>query len=95
MKYIDADKLLAEIERKKKQLFEIGGDMFENKWACGSLDSIKEFVISFQQEQPGVDLEKEATNFVQSKEFIESEESPVLLIARHFYELGLNERKEE
>ena len=95
MKYIDADKLLAEIERKKKQLFEIGGDMFENKWACGSLDSIKEFVISFQQEQPGVDLEKEATKFVQSKEFIESEESPVLLIARHFYELGLNERKEE
>lgn len=53
MKYVDAERLIAEIERKKKELFEIGGDTFENKWACGSLDSIKEFVISLQQEQQG------------------------------------------
>ena len=56
MKIVDADKLIAEIERRKKELFEIGGDTFENKWACGSLDSIKAFVISIQQEQPEVDL---------------------------------------
>ncbi len=52
MKYIDADKLIAEIEKRKKELFEIGGDTFENRWACGSLDSIEAFVISLQQEQP-------------------------------------------
>ena len=51
-KYIDAEKLIAELERRKKELFEIGGDTFENRWACGSLDSIKAFVISLQQEQP-------------------------------------------
>ena len=40
------------------------------------------------QEQPEVELEKEAVKFVQSKEFIESKESPVLLTARHFAEWG-------
>ena len=35
-----------------------------------------------------INLEKEATEFVQTKEFVESKESPVLLIAKHFYELG-------
>lgn len=58
-KYISADKLIAEIEKRKKELFEIGGDTFENRWACGSLDSIEAFVISLQQEQQEVDLEKE------------------------------------
>lgn len=56
-KYIDAEKVKAEIERQKKELFEIGGDTFENRWACGSLDSIKAFVISLQQEQSDVDFD--------------------------------------
>jgi len=47
-----------------------------------------------QQEQPEMDLEKEATKFVQSKEFIESKESPVLLTARYFYGLGFNAIKD-
>lgn len=55
-----------------------------------NLPSVAKYI---QQEHPEVNLEKEATKFVQSKEFIESEESPVLLIARHFFNLGLNARK--
>ena len=39
-----------------------------------------------------IDLEKEAEKFVQTKEFVESKESPVLLIAKHFYELGLKSK---
>ena len=39
-------------------------------------------------EQPEVDLKKEVTKFVLSKEYIEGKEPPVLLTARHFYELG-------
>jgi glutaredoxin len=41
-----------------------------------------------------VDLEKEATEFVQTKEFVVSKESPVLLIAKHFFELGLKTKGE-
>ena len=50
--YIDAEQLKAEIERRKKELFTIGGDTFENRWACGALDNIKEFIASLQQEKP-------------------------------------------
>jgi len=39
-----------------------------------------------------VDLEKEATEFVQTKEFVESKESSVLLIAKYFFELGLHSK---
>lgn len=38
-----------------------------------------------------VDLEKEAENFVQTEEFVKNE-SPVLAIAKHFYELGLKSK---
>ena len=41
-----------------------------------------------------VDLEKEATEFVQTKEFVEGKESPVLLIAKYFFELGLKAKGE-
>ena len=148
MKYIDADKLIAEIEKRKKELFEIGGDTFENRWACGSLDSIEAFVISLQQEQPDksfceenckgyrdtggkcffgfncsakkaqeqseveINLGNEVENFCleydarkdawynmtpQDQKLLSN---PTWLnfatnIARHFYELGLNARKEE
>jgi len=90
-KYIEADKLIAEIERRKKELFEIGGETFENKWACGSLDNIKAFVISLQQEQAEMDLDRAV---------VESYSLPLLnrqvsreeldKFARHFYELGLS-----
>lgn len=40
------------------------------------------------EEQQEDDLEKEVTKFVLSKEYIEGKETPVLLTARHFYDLG-------
>ena len=65
-----------------------------------SEEDLRELALYFyysrnDDKHPEVDLEKEAIKFVQSKEFIESKESPVLLIARHFYELGLNAGKEK
>lgn len=42
-----------------------------------------------------VDLEKEAERFVQTKEFIESTESPVIVTAKHFFKLGLKAQKGE
>lgn len=46
-------------------------------------NQIMQFIDSLPEEHNG-DLEEEATRFVQTKEFCESTESPVLLIARHF-----------
>ena len=93
MKYIQADKLIAEIERRKKALH---ATIFNDEY-----NDLLAFITSLQQEQPEVDLElelkKEATKFAQSKEFW-SEENPLLSTARHFAKWGaihLNTRKEE
>jgi len=50
-----------------------------------------------QQEQPEVDLEKEVTHFVDDDKILSKfvKYDDALLIARHFYKLGLNARKEE
>lgn len=58
MKYIDAEKLIAEIERFSAT--EYGGNTFGDDVANGALDYVLDEIIpSLQQEQPEVDLEKE------------------------------------
>ena len=97
MKYVDTDKLVKSInnyqEGAKAALNPTDGDADYYKGKIDACKDIQEFIATLQQEQPDVDLEGEATKFVQSKEFIESKESPVLLTARYFYELGVNARK--
>ena len=48
-----------------------------------------------KQEQPEVDLEKELHTYICSDEYMNTRGNGSLLIARHFYEFGLNARKEE
>lgn len=60
-KYIDANKLIAEIERLKEPYHPYLSD-FENGCREGRnnvLDDILSFITSLQQEQPEVDLENE------------------------------------
>ena len=101
MKYINTDRLIAEIERRKKEIFEIGGDTFENRWVCGSLDGIKAFAISLQQEQSEeVDFEKELKNertkLLDAFGPMNGEQCLAIRnFARHFYELVKTARKEE
>lgn len=96
--YIPKSSLVAEINKKLQDLI----DCKENTsfteqrvvlWA--KIDMCKE-ILSYLDilEVKGVDLEKEATEFVQTKEFVESKESAILLIAKHFYELGLKTKGE-
>lgn len=70
MKYIDADKLIAEIERRIKLIplnfVEVSShpnaEKTNHKLRNGlerALNSIKDFIQSLRQEQPEVDLEKE------------------------------------
>ena len=70
MKYIDAEKLIAEIERReseiKSQIAELGN--FESNEIglfnyLGLYDDILSIITSLQQEHPGMDLEKAAEEY--------------------------------
>lgn len=87
MKYIDAEKLIAEIERLKTKL---------STWAeynegyVDALDSLLSFIESLEKEQE-VDLEKEIERIIEcEKEYMnfQSKSQLIKYIARHFYELG-------
>ena len=84
--YISKSAVLAEIDRLDALYHtskSLGGDLFIQGLYC-FLDT---------SEVKDVDLEKEATRFVQTKEFAECEESPVLCLAKHFFELGLKAKQ--
>ena len=74
MKYIDAEKLIAEIKREieltSKNVKPAGTDYKSVycRGAVSALYTVKNRIIPLLQAQPELDLEKEATKFVQSKE---------------------------
>ena len=107
-KYIDANRLCAEIEKTYKSEIQ--------PWLSGvsATSAIYDYVLplidSLQQERPEVDLEKETiidyvhNHYHYDKDFDgygHSNLRPVFTredlveLARHFFELGLNARKEE
>ena len=87
MKYIDADKLIAEIEKRQEYL---GDHNFHSM--ASEYDWLLGIVESLQQEQPEVDLEKEIEEYCGDRNV---RPVPDLMeqVARHFYELGINEKK--
>ena len=95
--YIDADRLRAEIE----QLLEFDGTV-KTDYYIGKRDAelvILSFLDSLQQEQPVVDFETEYAKFSNDPDALDYT-FPIDLadykdFARHFYELGLNARKED
>ena len=99
MKYIPADKLIAEIKRQIEETKSMKPS-FDQFWA-GQISAFKgaiKIAESLQQEQPEVDLAEEITRFF-SKNPIPHEhitDWPLLKnTAIHFYELGLNARMEK
>ena len=103
MKYIPADKLIAEIERRKTILDKYK-DSFETAACCKQeLEWMEDFISSLQQEQTEVDLEKDIRTFTAEKlllpiigkqsEPMDITEGDWVACAHHFYELGLNSRK--
>lgn len=96
MKYIDADKLKAELSGFRN----IARERIDNEdnyflgMAQGYDNSI-DIIDSLQQEPPEVDLKKELKRYLISDEYLDTPENVSLLIARHFYELGLKARKED
>ena len=110
MKYIDAERLREELQKPKTEL-KVGNYYLDNsEQAVGYENALIDFELlidSLQQEQPDVDLdadiEMEWDSFNKHlAEYGNESEEVVWLnwysfndIARHFYELGLNARKEE
>lgn len=101
MKYIDADKLLANLRRQKHELelsIQSQGD-FGQSCHIIAYESILSFITSLQQEHSEVDLEKEIEKwfdvFGEAWENGEWSTNDIRSTARHFYELGLKARKEE
>lgn len=103
-KYIDADKLIAEIDKKWKELADknvkVGGGKYDIE--IYTYLSIKNLITSLHQEQPEVDLEKEVSNYLKihhlhikdgGRVVFDNDDSPNFMcdirdIAHHFYELG-------
>ena len=107
MKYIDSEKLIAEIERKIGICEKQRSDAIEVECYAladdasarmGELNVVLETIASLQQEQPEMELEKALDEYYKNADFGPSEAIEYEThkdIARHFYELGLNAKKEE
>ena len=101
-KYIDADELIAEIERlkkKNKELQKSGGSIgqeFLFGIGAGYAD-VSTIITSLQQEQPEVELDREIIKykvpFTDEREYLN--ETTLDAIARHFYKLGCKAKKYE
>lgn len=95
-KYIDAERIKAYIKEKQNEFEACNYYLDNSEEAVGYYSALLDFeqlVSSLQQEQPEVDLEKEIKNYLATK-CAADDEPCVSEVARHFYELGFNARKE-
>lgn len=103
-KFIDADRLRAEINRRIKSHKELSekpemSDLkLELQMVDNSLQGIISFINSLQQEQPEVDLEKEIKDICRGYRINESHEQElgkqdIENIVRYSFNLGFNARK--
>jgi hypothetical protein len=95
MKYIDAEKLKAEINRLKGLLNSRLCECLTIDYKAGGnkqLDLLLSFIDSLQQEQPEVDLEKEIEMFGTDERPTKDD---LISFARHFYERGIEAGKKK
>lgn len=100
-KYIDAERLKTEIQHLKIDVYDEAHQF--DIGARSSLTFLESFIDSLQQEQQEVNLEKEIDvcwqNWLSPSNQKEVEgvlpKTEFAMYVRHFYELGLNARKEE
>jgi hypothetical protein len=103
MKYIDAEKLIVEIESRMEDCKLPNGKFptTTNAVRYEELSCLRNFITSLKQEQPEVVLTDNASFTKELKRFLsdagnEKKRGGVLLpIIKHFYELGLNAKEEK
>ena len=96
MGYIDADKLIAEIERQQRRLIVLSNtEQVDKRRDCdlenGVYNSILAIITSLQHEQPVDGLEDEMDRYFETMQVLEYEnifEDTFHRIARHFAEWG-------
>lgn len=95
MKCIDVDLLLKEIEKKSHEEQGFSSEDSEYGYRSCARDLLA-FINFLQQEQPEVNLEKEYKEYVEDDPVYSKLVNGIVgkSIAHHFYELGLNARKE-
>lgn len=102
MKLIDKAAILAEIDNLQSTTMDEDGNFYTAKAQAEynvlcDLESfintleVKSFTDTIKTEK---DLEKEAMEFVKTKDFI-SNQNPITALAVHFFELGLKAQKEK
>lgn len=108
-KYIDAEKLIAEIERRRSEAEKIFNHVFEyassakeiSEWVSREYNNILSYIISIQQEQPQVaDASKMERLNVDilldwSMRFAPDIRDAIEATAYHFWNLAINSRKEK
>lgn len=100
MKYIDAEKLKKIVEQAKQRALK-GVEVDENMYCDGRADAFGDVLLeidSLQQEQQEVDLEEEMRKELRLHYNDDQDVywwNYLKNSFRHFYELGLNARKEE
>ena len=103
MKYIDAEKLKAEIKKRLKNIRDYidgagmkykGPKFYKARGKESAYDALLSIITSLQQEQPEVDFEEEWDKFEDWMESYNRGDYPTCYspkqIARHFFELGLS-----
>lgn len=102
-KYIDVERLKAEIEDRRREFINKGEQDLHDaevirRSTISSCNDFLSLINSLQQEQPEVDLEKEIIRYYYANLGMiispRNTKDIVANIARHFYELGLKARKE-
>ena len=95
MEYIDAEKLIAEIERLNSLVSYESKDRHD-EGLHDAYKAVKNIIYSLQQEHSEVDLEKIIGQTYHDGSVADTSDMDHVdyeNIARHFYELGLNARK--
>lgn len=96
MKYIDADRLRAEIEKERRKALD-AYKASTRTYDIGGADYLAEAILTImkmQQEHPEVDLEKEIEEWMKIGPHTSfpwcTIPDAIKITAEHFYELGLN-----
>ena len=97
--YIDAEKLIADIERQQRKLVVLSSHtrQVDMKRDCAIQNGVYIYILSIinslMRDQSEVDLEKELDNFITEHDDLDDDNKLARYIASHFYERGLNARK--
>lgn len=101
MDYIPVDKLKAEIERQQRSLMLLSNtEVVSMRRDCALQNGVYVHILgiidALQQEQPEVDLDEKIESYFKGfGKFASVGIDDCVDIAKHFYELGLNTRKED